>query len=147
MKKRTYYLVGLLLSLLIALLSLITVSYKLNLSPDETSSFELANFPNEDFNYGSDSIYHPGNSYCLQDLVTYHDPTAEWNRMMAVHDNHRFDYCNVWKNQASDVHPPLYYSALHTVCSFSPGQYSKWQGGVVNILFAILTLWVLFSLA
>ena len=26
----------------------------------------------------------------------------------------RFDYENVWKNQASDVHPPLYYVFIHT---------------------------------
>lgn len=54
----------------------------------------------------------------------------------------RFDYENVWKNQAADVHPPLYYVFIHTICSFFPGVFSKWFGiafnvvciGIINIL-------------
>lgn len=46
----------------------------------------------------------------------------------------RFDYENVWKNQASDVHPPLYYVFIHTICSFFPGVFTKWFGIAFNIL-------------
>ena len=44
----------------------------------------------------------------------------------SVHPGERFGYGKVWANQAGDVHPPLWYAALHTVCSFFPGEFSKW---------------------
>lgn len=47
----------------------------------------------------------------------------------------------VWDNQAGDVHPPLYYAIIHTVCSMFAGKFSIWYAGVVNIFFAVLTLW------
>ena len=45
-----------------------------------------------------------------------------------------FGYGKVWTNQADDVHPPLWYAALHTICSFFPGEFSKWFSLAVNIL-------------
>lgn len=49
----------------------------------------------------------------------------------------------VWKNQARDVHPPLYYLLVHLICSLSGGRVSRWQAGVVNILCLLLTLYFL----
>ena len=46
----------------------------------------------------------------------------------------RFNYENVWKNQAADVHPPLYYVFIHTICSFFPGVFTKWFGIAFNVL-------------
>ena len=52
----------------------------------------------------------------------------------SVHPSERFGYGKVWANQADDVHPPLWYVALHTICSFFPEQFSKWYALTINIL-------------
>ena len=57
---------------------------------------------------------------------------------LTVDENEAFDYSAVWNNQQKDVHPPLYYALLHTVCSIFTGKYSKWFGLIINIMIAIL---------
>lgn len=54
-----------------------------------------------------------------------------------------FNYANVWVNQAGDVHPPLYYALLHTICSFFKEKFSFWYAGSINVAFAIGTLYIL----
>lgn len=41
------------------------------------------------------------------------------DRYVTVDRFDRFDYKNVWTNQSGDVHPPFYYTLIHTICSFS----------------------------
>ncbi len=73
----------------------------------------------------------------------------EWNdtallfQELIVTNEGRFHYANVYKNQEKDVHPPLYYFLLHTVCSLFPNMYSKWFGLVINLIFFILTFFLL----
>ena len=64
----------------------------------------------------------------------------------SVAPQHRFDYKMVWNNQAADVHPPLYHVLIHTICSFMPGTFSKWQGLSVNIVFFLLILFVTYKM-
>ena len=45
-----------------------------------------------------------------------------------------FRYGVVKMMQSWDVHPPLYYDILHTVCSLFPGVFSKWLGIGVNLI-------------
>ncbi|RDU24436.1 glycosyltransferase family 39 protein [Anaerosacchariphilus polymeriproducens] len=66
---------------------------------------------------------------------------------LTVNENHRFDYPNVWKNQGNDVHPPLYYVFIHTLCSFTPNVMSKWIGISFNLLMFVLCMGVLFGTA
>ena len=54
-----------------------------------------------------------------------------------VDKENRFDYKEVWENQARDVHPPLYYAIFHTVSSFMPEIFSKWTGIGINIFLAL----------
>ncbi|MCI9337066.1 MAG: hypothetical protein HFH93_05910 [Lachnospiraceae bacterium] len=56
-----------------------------------------------------------------------------------IKENHRFDYGMVVQNQAEDVHPPLYYMALHTVMSLFPNSFYKWFGIVLNLLFSLVS--------
>lgn len=56
---------------------------------------------------------------------------------ITVSDGGRFNYEAVYKNQINDVHPPLYYMLLHSVCSVFAGQYNKWQGIGINIFLSI----------
>ncbi|MCR5503198.1 MAG: glycosyltransferase family 39 protein [Lachnospiraceae bacterium] len=56
-----------------------------------------------------------------------------------VKPGEQFNYPYVVKLQGYDVHPPVYYLFLHTLCSLMPGVYSIWQGVALNIFFALLT--------
>ncbi len=59
--------------------------------------------------------------------------------------NERFDYASVWYNQEKDVHPPLYYLMLNSICSFFPGFFSKWIPFGLNLFFYIGTLILLYK--
>lgn len=56
-----------------------------------------------------------------------------------VSDDHRFDYKMVVRNQIEDVHPPLYYLALHTLMSFFSNRFDKWFGLMLNLLFSLIS--------
>ncbi len=53
---------------------------------------------------------------------------------LVVLPGEQFRYGVVKQMQSWDVHPPFYYYLLHTVCSLTPGVFSKWQGICVNLL-------------
>lgn len=101
-------------------------------------------------NYHVDEIWNYGLSnqkgffcYIISDGIIYKPGEAPFMDFLTVDPEHRFDYPNVWRNQSSDVHPPFYYVLVHTICSFFPKQFSPWYAGIVNIIFALLTLLVL----
>lgn len=66
---------------------------------------------------------------------------------LVVGEDHRFDYASVIDNQKHDVHPPLFYIVLHTVCSFFPGTFSSWFAVIPNLVFFVLSLIILFKLS
>lgn len=115
--------------------------------------------------YDSDEVwsYALSNSYYRPFLET----TAGWNMAYTKEDTHyisewfngsvyhdyitvqkgqQFSYDSVWYNQANDVHPPLYYAIIHTICSFSPDIYSPWFALSVNYAAFILVMLLLFWL-
>lgn len=53
------------------------------------------------------------------------------------------NYAMVYYNQGRDVHPPLFYFAVHTVSIFFLGNFSKWIIGIINIAFMIASLVVI----
>lgn len=63
---------------------------------------------------------------------------------VTVDEEHTFEYSIPYKNQASDVHPPLYYLFLHTACSLIPEKFSYWAGTGCNIAFFIVSTIVLY---
>ena len=75
-----------------------------------------------------------------QDGYVYQKGIEPFVEYMAVQKDGRFQYANVWKNQSEDVHPPLYYTILHTICSFFPMSISRWYAGSINIVFLLMTL-------
>ena len=126
MNRRKIY--ALSIYVLFTVLMILTLANKENLYIDEVCSYGLAN--------------HSGNPYMLiEDGRTYYPSGTPWVEYMSVSTDHRFDYANVWSNQAQDVHPPLYYVLLHTVCSFMPGIFTIWFAGLINIIFALGTLY------
>lgn len=60
-----------------------------------------------------------------------------------VLEGERFQYGLVRLVQSWDVHPPVYYWLFHTVCSFFPGQFSKWFGLGINLAAFGLSMFLL----
>lgn len=98
--------------------------------------------------YNVDEIYTYGLSNNIGNMdmefeqgVKYSPAVRPYMEYMCVEEGEAFSYGNVWENQKKDVHPPLYYAVLHTICSFFPGQFVEWSGALLNILFGLLTLY------
>lgn len=108
----------------ISLMVWLVGTQKVNWHLDEIFSYGLSNYTGE-------GIVLP-----VEDGKTYYPSGQVWSTYMSVGAGERFNYGNVWRKQSEDVHPPLYYAALHTVCSLFPESLSMWFGAAVNILFA-----------
>ena len=76
----------------------------------------------------------------VKDGVRFEPSSAGFIDYLTVSPGNRFDYESVWRNQKNDVHPPLYYAVIHTVCSLTPGRFSIWSAGIVNIICALFVL-------
>ena len=64
-----------------------------------------------------------------------------------VLENQGFQYALVKQVQSWDVHPPVYYWILHTICSLFPGQFSKWFGLIINLAAFGISMFLLYILA
>ena len=97
-------------------------------------------------------------AFLSEDIDSYftHQQTSlhhHWIKGKVFHDylttqeNERFHYGHIKENLQKSVHPPLFYYVLHTVCSFMPDEFSKWQVGGINLFFFMLTLLVFYKLS
>ena len=118
--------------LLFCVLLFVCISEKQDFFIDEMFTYSLSNTEHQ-------SLTVSDNKYYLS-----HDV---YSAATEVNNSHRFDYSMVWNNQKNDVHPPLYYFFVHTISSFFPNTFSIWYAGMVNILFALLSLLSLRKLA
>ena len=92
--------------------------------------------------YHVDEMYSYGlaNSYYtpfIQQLEGYGEEWITSERIadfLEVTEDDRFAYGSVVYNQTQDVHPPIWYILFHTVCTFSVGVFSKWQGIILNLI-------------
>lgn len=79
-------------------------------------------------------------------------PSGEWldekwlEEYMSADSEHRFEYSIPYRNQSTDVHPPLFYLFLHTACSFVPEKVSYLAGISFNILFFAASTFGLYAL-
>lgn len=106
---------------------------KLSLSQDETFSYGSANDERGPFIEIEDR--------------TWHGSELFWD-YLNVDEAHRFNYRQVVKNQSEDVHPPLYYIVLHTICSiFYKKQFSVWMGLGINLVCILLVIPILYRCA
>ena len=117
------------LYLLFSLFIIIAVSQKINYYIDEIYSYGLSNYVGDgiDMEIEYNKTYEPGMSV--------------FSKYMEVQEGQQFYYADVWKNQTNDVHPPLYYAILHTVCSLFPDTFSMWYAASINILFLLMTFY------
>lgn len=51
-----------------------------------------------------------------------------------------FNYLSVWLNQSSDVHPPMFYNALHLTSTLFYNHFTKYIGFLLNLVFFIGTI-------
>lgn len=110
---------------------IITFVCKNNFHVDEICSYTLSNNTKSIMmTFEEGRTYSPSEQIYL-DNMTVRDATEAFN------------FVNVWKNQTKDVHPPFYYVLLHVICSYGAGRFSLWYAAVINICFALLSLWVL----
>jgi hypothetical protein len=123
---KIYLIVVILLQLIIIVF---TGHLKQGFHVDEIFSFVFANsYENPKFDQG---MYN-----------TWFQPEY-FSDMVKVSASHRFSFKTTYQNQTRDVHPPLYYFLLHTVCSIFPENFSIWFGLIINIaLFVICNLFV-----
>ena len=106
-------------------------------------------FLDEVYSYGlSNSHYAPFIKTLEEgDIVDKVLSHAELQGYVAVDEGERFDYASVYYNQTCDVHPPVFYFLLHTVCSLFPNAFSKWFGLGLNLVLFAACLGVLYSLS
>lgn len=63
---------------------------------------------------------------------------SEMNSYLAVDEGEQFAYNQIYENTSKDLHQPLYFWILHTICSFFPGSFSWWYAFSLNLLFFVL---------
>ncbi len=83
----------------------------------------------------------------------FYYPDREWvdtdtiRDEFVVKEGEGFNYGLVHLVQSWDVHPPFFYDLLHTICSLSPGVFSKWQGIIINLIAFVISFILLNKLA
>lgn len=122
--------VSVILYVLYFVLMVITIYNKENFHIDEMLSYGLSN-------------NHSALATFFEDGVRYTADNDPFKEYLTANKDSRFDYKMVWQNQENDVHPPFYYAIVHTICSIFAGSFSKWYAGAVNIVFALLLLFVI----
>lgn len=93
---------------------------------DEYYSYSCANHYGKELSIEPGQVYSPANVPFIELLSTKSDEI--------------FQFDQIWKNEATNAHPPFYYIFIHLVCGIIPNTFSLWYAGIVNIFFSVLTL-------
>lgn len=109
---------------------LLQATQKVRYHEDEIMTFTLANST-------IDGWLHPNGFNPEPASVPFMDA-------MTVHKGNGFNYAQVWRNQTGDVHPPLYYAVVHTICSFFPDTFSPLIGYGINLFFMLLCVLLIY---
>lgn len=117
--------------LLSTILILLISTKKINYNIDELLSYSLSNSSARYISFTSGEKYESF-AKLQESYLTPNDET-------------KFNYQNVWEQQAKDVHPPFYYAIIHTISSLMPGVISKYIGISVNIFFNALIILLLYK--
>lgn len=124
-KKHGKIIVGILVVLILqSLIYIYFGNQKVGFHIDEFYTYALSNGQERANDFIEDGRIYSGGSPFTEHYTTNKD--------------NRFDYEMVWRNQAEDVHPPLYYFFIHTISSFLPEVFTKWIGLGVNIFFSLV---------
>lgn len=121
------------ISILIILQTIIFViagQKKSYLHMDEAYSYGLASYNKTEIQDNSD-FYN-----------TWH--TKEYYQdYLAVNENEKDEFSQVYENQKNDSHPPFYYLLLRIAMGLNINQYSKWTGILLNIgIYILITIFM-----
>lgn len=111
-----------------------------------------------DYRILRDNDYHFRESVIYRDYLVAQENSADtrtttwvsgqaYRDYLAVSESNTFNYASVYYNQRGDVHPPLFYLLLHTVCSVFQGSFSKWYALGINFVFLLGALALLYRTA
>ena len=81
-----------------------------------------------------------------------YQPDRQWQDRQTILDEFSvkkgegFNYGLVKLVQSWDVHPPIYYWIFHTICSLTPGVFTKWSGLIANLIAFCISLWLLYRI-
>lgn len=111
-----------------------------------------------DYRILRDNDYHFRESAIYRDYLLAQENSADtrtttwmsgqaYQDYLAVSESNTFNYASVYYNQRGDVHPPLFYLLLHTVCSVFQGSFSKWYALGINFVFLLGALTLLYRTA
>ena len=105
-------------------------------------------FVDELWTFGlSNSYYHP-HIYSGNEFTSDQYLSPEYFRdYLEVTGDDAFSYGSVMYNQEQDIHPPLFYIVLHTVCSIFKNQFSKWFGIIPNLFYYTVAALALYRLS
>lgn len=136
------------LILLIINISFIVLFYnqKTSFHVDELFSFGHANSSQGAFLV--DKVDCNFNSKDISDfLLNRWIDSSKIHEYITVQHDEKFKYSHIYENLSADVHPPLFYLLLHTICSFFPDTFSKWYGAMLNIPIWIALLIMMYKLS
>ena len=100
------------------------------------------------FHYDENYSYYSSN-------VTYglNPPDGDWlsgstiTEEFCITPGMGFNFPLVAQMQSFDVHPPVYYFLLNIICSLSSGIFSKWQGLILNLIFFVISEFLIIAIA
>lgn len=115
---------------IICAVSLFWCMKKSDMFMDETVTYGLAN------SYYAPFIENVTENGTLTNALLSRE---DFEAYLTVDREDAFSFDSVYNNQTRDTQPPLYYMLLHMLCSFFPGQYSKWIGLSLNLILYVLT--------
>ena len=125
---------GIALYLIFFIFQIIVISNKENYFVDETLSYGLAN-------------YTKGYFLVLDEGYKYEPAAQPFIEYLSCQPGNRSNFQIAWSNQTNDSHPPFYYALVHLVCALKVGTFSKWYAGSINIVFSLMTLFVIRRIA
>lgn len=117
--------------LILLVMSCVVIMFKKNYHNDEIFSYGSANYISDD-GVGRLNVKPAPYTYTPAGDVFY--------EYLTVQEEDPFQIAHVWENQASDVHPPLYYLCLYVISFCFKGVFTKWIGGGINIICILLAL-------
>ncbi len=120
---------------------------------DETLSFQLANNKVTSLDKVIEMIRSGFSEESKNEIRNIIIGTNTWkshDEIMSkytVSNENRFDYFNTYFLQATDVHPPLYYYLIKTICSLFPNMSLKTVGFLINITALFFSLILVYKIS
>ncbi|WP_295151574.1 hypothetical protein [uncultured Ruminococcus sp.] len=147
-KHRTHIILLLMIVLQLLYSTYMFMYRKQSCHSDEIWCYGLSNSYYKPFIYLEDGIFQDEyeGGYAGSDITGRWVDGSVFSDYLTVQEGERFAYGSVYHNQVLDHHPPLYYSILHTICSFFPNSFSLWYTFAINLVCMAVTQIFLFRL-